>query len=201
MKNRITIVAVAALSLSACVTPGKRTAIGAGAGAVIGGGVGATKGTKGAVIGAAVGAAAGGALGNYLDRRARELEQVAPTTKEKDGLKVTLPNDLLFETDSSTLTPNAIAEVQKLGDILAKYPDDKLRVSGHTDSRGTFAYNEELSIRRAEAVRRVLTSRGVKDSQMLVLGIGERQPLADNGSAQGRQKNRRVELFIDPAAV
>lgn len=201
MHKHIAVLAVAVIALGACTTPGKRTVIGAGAGAIIGGGVGATKGTKGAAIGAAVGAAAGGALGNYLDKRAKELEQVAPTTRVDDGLLVSLSNDLLFETDSAQLTPEAIADLEKLGDILAKYPDDKLKVSGHTDSRGTNAYNEQLSERRAESVRRVLASRGVRDAQMRVLGFGETQPLAENTTVQGRQKNRRVELLIEPAAA
>ena len=108
-----------------------------------------------------------------------------------------MKSKLLFTTDSAVLRPEAVEQVAKLGDILAKYPEDRIRIQGHTDSTGSAAHNEELSLRRAQAVREVLLSRGVKQEQMLVEGIGERRPLADNGSAAGRAQNRRVELHID----
>ncbi|WP_326522546.1 OmpA family protein [Archangium lipolyticum] len=181
-----------------CVTPGKRTATGAAAGAIVGAGAGAVAGRnwEGAAIGAGVGAAAGSAVGNYLDRQARELEQVADTRRTDHGILLNLRSELLFDTDSSVLTEDAITQVSRIGDILTKYPEDRIRVEGHTDSRGTVAYNEELSLRRAEAVARVLTSRGVTPRQMLVLGMGESTPVASNGSEQGRSVNRRVQLHI-----
>jgi outer membrane protein OmpA-like peptidoglycan-associated protein len=164
----------------------------------VGGGVGAAAGgTKGAVVGAAVGAAAGGAVGNYLDKQAQELAKVAPTQRLDDGVLVNLKNDLLFEFDSAELTPRAYEQLTSVGKILAKYPEDRIRVSGHTDSRGPASYNEELSERRADAVRDVLRSQGVRESQMFVEGYGEAKPVAGNGNAAGRQRNRRVELFID----
>jgi outer membrane protein OmpA-like peptidoglycan-associated protein len=181
-----------------CATPGKRTATGAAAGAIVGGAAGGliSEDFKGAAIGAGVGAAAGGAVGNYLDKRARELEQLAETQKTEHGLLLNLRNDLLFETDSAVLSEDAIARVSRIGDILAKYPEDRIRIEGHTDSRGTAAHNEELSLRRAEAVARVLSSRGVAPSQVLVLGMGEEQPVASNGDPAGRSANRRVQLHI-----
>ncbi len=181
-----------------CVTPGKRTATGAAAGAIVGAGAGAVAGGdwEGAAIGAGVGAAAGSAVGNYLDRQARELEQVAETRRTDEGILLNLRSELLFDTDSSVLTEDAITQVSRIGDILTKYPEDRIRVEGHTDSRGTVAYNEELSLRRAEAVARVLTSRGVTPRQMLVLGLGESKPVASNSSEDGRSVNRRVQLHI-----
>ncbi len=182
----------------ACATPGKDTAIGAGGGAAVGAGVGALAGGwKGAAIGAGAGALVGGAVGNYLDKQAAELAQVAETKRTRDGILVKLKSDLLFDTGSAVLKPDAIDEVGKLGDILAKYPDDRIKIEGHTDSTGSTAFNEELSQRRADAVREVLKSRGVRDAQMLVLGMGKADPVADNGSAAGRAQNRRVELKID----
>lgn len=181
-----------------CATPGKRTATGAAAGAIVGGAAGGLIGDdfKGAAIGAGVGAVAGGAVGNYLDKQARELEQVAETRRTDEGLLLNLRSELLFETDSAVLTEDAIARVSRIGDILAKYPEDRIRIEGHTDSRGTAAYNEELSLRRAEAVARVLSSRGVAPGQILVLGMGEEQPVASNNSSEGRSANRRVQLHI-----
>jgi outer membrane protein OmpA-like peptidoglycan-associated protein len=185
--------------LAACATPGEKTAIGAGGGAAVGAGIGALAGGwQGALIGAAAGGVAGGAVGNYLDKQAQELKQVAENTKRtEDGILVDLKSKLLFTTDSAVLKPEAVEQVTKLGDILVKYPEDRIRIQGHTDSTGTAAHNEELSLRRAQAVRDVLLSRGVRQEQMIVEGVGEARPIADNGTAAGRSLNRRVELHID----
>jgi outer membrane protein OmpA-like peptidoglycan-associated protein len=182
----------------ACQTAGKRTAIGAGAGAAVGAGVGAIAGGwKGAAIGAAAGAATGGAVGLYLDKQAKELEQVAETRRTENGILVQLKNDILFGTDSAVLKPEAIDQLTKVGDILAKYEQNRIRIEGHADSSGSASYNEQLSQRRAEAVRSVLLGRGVKEQQMTVLGMGETRPVASNDTAAGRAQNRRVELHID----
>ena len=198
MRKFLTSVPVIAI-LAGCATPGARTAVGAAAGAGVGGGIGAVAGGwKGAAIGAAVGGVAGGAIGNYLDKQAQELKEVAENTKRtEDGILVDLKSKLLFNSDSAVLKPEAVEQIAKLGDILAKYPDDRIRIQGHTDSTGTVAHNEELSLRRAQSVREVLTSHGVKPEQMLVEGVGESRPIADNRTAAGRAQNRRVELHID----
>src|SRR5947209_19945041 len=157
MRNSLTSIVLAVLA-AACATPGKRTAIGAGGGAAAGAGVGAiVGGWKGAAIGAAVGGLAGGAVGNYLDKQAEELKEVAETTKRtKDGILVDLKSQLLFTSDSAVLKPEAVELVAKLGDVIAKYPDDRIRINGYTDSTGSVAHNEVLSLRRARAVREVL---------------------------------------------
>ena len=198
MRRVFTWIGIVSLA-AACATPGKGTAIGAGGGAAAGAGVGAiVGGWKGAAIGAAVGGVAGGAVGNYLDKQAEELKEVAETTKRtKDGILVDLKSKLLFTTDSAVLKPEAVEMVAKLGDILAKYPDDRIRIAGYTDSTGSVAHNEELSLRRARSVRDVLQGRGVKAQQMLVEGLGPERPVASNGTAAGRAQNRRVELHID----
>lgn len=198
MRKSLTPIALVVLA-AACATPGKRTAIGAGGGAAAGAGVGAiVGGWKGAAIGAAVGGLAGGAVGNYLDKQAEELKEVAETTKRtKDGILVDLKSQLLFTTDSAVLKPQAVEMVAKLGDILAKYPEDRIKISGFTDSTGSVAHNEELSLRRARSVRDVLHDRGVKIEQMLVEGMGPEQPIASNKTAAGRSQNRRVEIHID----
>ncbi|WP_224247910.1 OmpA family protein [Hyalangium gracile] len=192
------LVPVVLLGAAGCATPGKRTATGAAAGAIVGGAAGGLIGEdfEGAAVGAAAGAAAGAAVGNYLDKQARELEQVAETERTDHGILLNLRSELLFETDSAVLTEDAITQVTRIGDILVKYPEDQLRIEGHTDSRGTLSYNEALSLRRAEAVARVLTSRGVAPNQILVLGMGENQPVASNDNSAGRSANRRVELHI-----
>jgi len=90
-----------------------------------------------------------------------------------------------------------VEQLARLGDILARYPDDRIRIEGHTDSTGSPAYDEELSLRRAQAVRDVLASRGVNPRQMLVAGAGAAGPIADNSTPEGRAQNRRVEVYID----
>ncbi len=181
-----------------CASPGKSTGIGAGAGAATGAAIGgALGGWKGAGVGALLGTATGGSIGNYLDKQAQELKQVANTKRTKDGILVKLKNDLLFGTGSAVLKDTAIDDISSLGDILSKYPDDRIKIEGFTDNVGKADYNESLSIRRAEAVRRVLIGRGVKDNQMIVLGFGETKPISDNATRQGRAANRRVELHID----
>jgi outer membrane protein OmpA-like peptidoglycan-associated protein len=177
---------------------GKRTAIGGGAGALLGAGVGALAGgQKGALIGAGVGAAAGGSVGLYLDRQAKELEKVAETRRTENGILVEMKNDILFDTGSADLKAEAVAQLTQIGDIMAKYSDNRVRVEGHTDSSGSDDFNQKLSERRGASVETVLVSRGVQAAQNSVLGLGETKPVADNATADGRSKNRRVELHID----
>ncbi|MGC3998894.1 MAG: OmpA family protein [Anaeromyxobacter sp.] len=174
--------------------------MGAGAGTLAGAGVGALiGGKKGALIGAGVGALAGGSVGLYLDKQAKDLEKVkaAEVKRTENGLLVSMKGDILFESGSSALQPEAITNLQEMGDILAKYSDDRIMIEGHTDSQGGKAANEELSLRRADAVKRVLVGRGVQEKQITALGMGEVKPVADNGTSSGRSKNRRVELHID----
>ena len=197
MKKSIALAVLVLFGGAACGA-GKRTAIGAGAGTAAGAGVGALLGGKrGALVGAGVGALAGGSVGLYLDKQKAELEKVAETKRTEDGLLVNMKNDILFGTDSAALKDESIGQINQVGDILAKYADNRIRVEGHTDSTGSNAHNEQLSLRRADAVKRVLVARGVQDKQILVLGQGEARPVADNATVDGRSKNRRVELHID----
>ena len=190
--------ALLVMALAACATPGERTAIGAGGGAAVGAGIGALAGGwEGAAIGAVVGGVAGGAIGNYLDKQAQELQAVTNARRTENGILVDLKSSLLFSTDSAVLKPAAVEQIAQLGDILAKYPDDRIRIEGHTDSTGSTARNEQLSLHRALAVRDVLATRGVNPRQMLVEGAGAARPIADNSTPEGRAQNRRVELHID----
>jgi outer membrane protein OmpA-like peptidoglycan-associated protein len=188
--------------LAACVTPGTRTKVGAGAGAVTGAVVGgALGGWKGAAVGAVTGAVAGGAAGNLLDRQVAELKaRDANASRTATGILVKLKDDLLFHTGSDVLKPEAVRNVAALAEVLKKYPQDRIEVHGYTDSTGPAVYNEELSMRRAEAVRKVLVQNGVGEAQALSMGLGESQPLASNATEAGRAQNRRVELKISVPA-
>ncbi len=182
---------------SGCSSPGKKTAIGAGAGAAVGAGVGAIAGGgKGAAIGAGVGGLLGGAVGNRLDKQARELEKVAETQRTTDGILVNLKNDLLFQTGSATLTPEAKTQLNQLGGIMVKYPTNQITVVGHTDDVGSATSNQTLSNQRAAAVQQVLIQSGLPVSRLRTVGMGESQPIAEGTSAATRAKNRRVELKI-----
>lgn len=193
-----TATALTIVLLAGCATAGRDTAIGAGVGGVAGAGIGAlVGGKKGALIGLGVGALAGGSVGLYLDKQRKELERVAEVKKTENGLIVQMKNDILFDTNSDGVKGEGVADLAKMGDILAKYSDDRVRIEGYTDSSGDAKHNQVLSARRAHAVKTVLVSRGVQEAQISVVGFGEAKPAADNATADGRAKNRRVELHID----
>ena len=110
--------------------------------------------------------------------------------------KVTYAADTFFDFDKSVLKPAAKA---KLDDLVSKIKSINLEVIiavGHTDSVGTDAYNQKLSVRRSEAVKAYLVSKGIEKNRVYTEGKGEKQPVADNKTAQGRAKNRRVELEV-----
>jgi outer membrane protein OmpA-like peptidoglycan-associated protein len=193
-----TCIAAPAVTMSGCASPGKRTGIGAGAGALGGAAIGGVLGGwKGAAIGGAIGAATGGGVGNYLDKQAQELEKVAETKRTDEGVMVKLKNDVLFDTGKAEVKDQARTQLSQVGAILAKYPQDRIRVAGYTDSTGKTEFNKKLSEERAQAVKAVLVSQGVKEEQLMYKGFGEDSPAAGNDTAAGRAKNRRVELNID----
>lgn len=191
--------AVTAITFAAgCATAGKGTAIGAGAGGAAGAGVGALiGGKKGALIGLGVGALAGGSVGLYLDKQHKELEKVAEAKRTEKGILVNMKNDILFDVGSAELKKEAVDQLVQVGDIVAKYGDDRVKIEGHTDATGGTEFNQKLSERRADAVKTVLVARGVKPEQISAIGYGETKPVAPNDTAENKAKNRRVELHID----
>ncbi|MFT3719849.1 outer membrane protein OmpA [Pseudorhodoferax sp.] len=120
----------------------------------------------------------------------------APVPQPPAATKVTYAADAFFDFDKSVLKPEGRA---KLDDLVSKIKDINLEVIiavGHTDSIGTEAYNQRLSVRRAEAVKAYLVSKGVERNRVYTEGKGETQPVADNRTADGRAKNRRVEIEV-----
>ncbi len=110
--------------------------------------------------------------------------------------KVTYAADAFFDFDKSVLKPEGKA---KLDDLAMKVKDINLEVIiavGHTDSIGTDAYNQKLSVRRSEAVKAYLVTKGIEKNRIYTEGKGEKQPVADNKTAEGRAKNRRVEIEV-----
>jgi len=178
--------------------------LGAGGGAVLGGVVGGLLGGgRGTAIGAIVGAAAGGTtgaiIGRKMDKQAEELQNSMKNAKVErvgEGIKITFDSGILFDTNSATLRPVSLSEVDKLAATLLKYPDTNVLVEGHTDSSGSDAINQPLSERRAQAVANETIAKGVAASRVTTQGYGSTQPIADNSTAEGKQANRRVEVAI-----
>lgn len=187
---------------AACTSPGKNTAIGAGAGAAAGGVLGAIIGHQtgkrgeGALIGAAVGGLLGATIGNRLDKQAKELAEIAETKRTEQGILTKLKSDILFDTGKADLKPQAVENLYKMAQILKKYPENVLTIRGYTDSTGSAKVNEELSHKRAAAVRDRLVANGVPAETVTVVGMGSKNPVANNSTPEGRAQNRRVEIEI-----
>lgn len=195
------------LTLMACAnatTGQKGAAIGAGVGAAAGAGLGQAIGrnTESTLIGAGIGAALGGLagwqIGEYMDRQEAELQQAlasseaAAISREQDVLTATFKGDVFFDYDSAILKPGAYTEIDRTAGVLNRYPQTTILVAGHTDSKGSETYNQQLSERRAQAVRDALVNRGVDPRRLRVIGYGESQPISSDDAM-----NRRVELRIE----
>jgi outer membrane protein OmpA-like peptidoglycan-associated protein len=127
------------------------------------------------------------------------LEKIAQIKEEARGMVITLNGAVLFATNQSTLLPIAQDRLQQVAHALNDNPNGAIVVEGHTDSVGSVSSNEELSRRRAEAVREFLVSRGVDAARIRAIGLGPSRPIADNKSPEGRANNRRVEIVIEKA--
>jgi len=172
---------------------------GAIAGAIIHNNRGSGNAKRGAVIGGVVGAATGAIVGAMMDKQERELRQIEGidvTRTGDDELKVTVNNEILFDTNSAGLRSSSRDELREMADVFNRYKDTTIVVAGHTDSRGTAAYNQRLSDRRAGTVANYLEDLGVRGSRIDAVGYGESRPKASNASSSGRQQNRRVELYV-----
>lgn len=215
MKNTVIVSSVVlALVLSGCANmtetqkgTAKGAAIGAGAGAVVGAIAG--KG-KGAAIGAAVGAAAGAVAGNVWTKRQeeqkRQMEEatagtgVGVTQTADNRLKLDIPSDISFDVGRADIKANFRTVLDAFATSLVKNPASNVTIIGHTDSTGSDAVNNPLSLNRAASVRDYLTARGVAFGRVAVEGRGSREPLVANDTAVNRAKNRRVEIFVaEPA--
>lgn len=178
---------------------GAGAAAGAAVGSILGGGEGAW---KGAAVGAAIGGLSGGAVGYYMDRQKKEMEAVLErqdrVEREGDTLRVSLPSDVLFDSGSAKLQPGAADKLHRVSDVLERYPRTHVEVVGHTDSRGSDSSNQDLSERRADAVRDTLVRDGVASARISARGVGETRPVATNDTTAGRAMNRRVELEVRP---
>ncbi len=213
LKTPVLFGGIALVALTACDPypqgdpANQRARTGAATGALIGAVLGGTKDSgddrlRNAAVGAAVGAVLGGGIGSVLDAQAAELRGSVSgnvqIVNEGNQLRVVMPQDILFATDSATLQPMLVSDLRAVAASLQKYPNSTVQVIGHTDNTGAAAYNQDLSQRRAGAVSAVLRDYGVPAGRIVAVGQGEDQPVASNLTPEGRQQNRRVEIIIRP---
>lgn len=182
----------------------KGALIGAGAGALLGA-ISKGDGNRGdgAIVGAVIGSALGAGIGYSLDKQEADLRAQlgndnVTITNTGDRLIVSLPQDILFATDSFAVRPDLQNDLYSVAGNLQQYPESTIQIIGHTDSDGEAGYNQQLSERRASAVGTVLLNAGVSGARIQTLGRGESQPVASNLNAAGKAQNRRVEIVIVP---
>ena len=217
----ICVVLCSALIFSSCGSwsnLAKGTTIGAASGAAGGAVLGAIIGkltgktgmgaAVGAAVGTAVGAGTGALIGKRMDNAAEAAAQVENATVQTitdannlTAVKVTFDSGVLFATNKYSLNQSAQDNLTEFAKVLMEYNDADVVIYGHTDSTGSDAINNPLSVKRAEAVSEFLKSKGVAESQIKsVEGFGSKQPVADNSTAAGRAENRRVEIFMYASA-
>ena len=210
--------AASSLGLSGCAelpnyTTGSRggdTAVGAGAGAVAGAAIGrATSGgspgrstAQGALAGAALGALGGYLWSNRMEAQKQRMEAatrgtgVEVTQTADNQLKLNIPSDISFDTGRADIKSNFRTVLDQFAQSLRDNPGSTVRIVGHTDSTGSDAVNNPLSVERAGSTRNYLVDRGVAGNRFAIDGRGEREPIADNNTDAGRARNRRVEIFV-----
>ncbi|MBF0229477.1 MAG: OmpA family protein [Desulfamplus sp.] len=196
------------LSLISCATTTNQGAktqqgalVGAGVGAILGQVIGGN--TEGTLIGAGIGAALGGLAGNqigaYMDRQEQALRNVVVESDQttivrtENVLTATFQSSMFFDTGSDMLKAGAYPEMDRVAGVLRDYPQTRIRVEGHTDSKGSEVSNQVLSERRARSVANALMQRGVEPSRIEVIGYGESQPISSDDAI-----NRRVNIVIIP---
>ena len=145
--------------------------------------------------------AIGAGIGAYMDAQEAELRQELSGTgvqvqRNGDELNLIMPGNVTFNTNEYTIRSQFFEVLDSVAQVLYKFGDTRLVVSGHTDSTGSADYNYGLSERRARSVSNYLASRGVDQGRLLVQGMGPDRPIASNASEGGRAQNRRVELQV-----
>lgn len=214
MRNHIIAASIVALATTGCANmtetqkgTAKGAGIGAGVGAVVGGVAG---GGRGAAIGAGVGAAAGAIGGNIWSKRMEEQKRQMEEASQGTGvevsqtadnqLKLEIPSDISFDTNSAAIKPDFRPILDKFATTLNNNPNTLVTIVGHTDSSGTDAINDPLSVKRAASARDYLINRGPNAGRFTIAGRGSREPVAANDTQANRAKNRRVEIFVaEPA--
>jgi outer membrane protein OmpA-like peptidoglycan-associated protein len=178
--------------------------IGGIAGAILGAATaGRNNRVQGALLGAGIGAIAGGGAGYYMDVQEKKLREKLEGTgvhvvRHGNDIQLVMPGDVTFETNSSSLNSSFFSVLDSVAVVLDEYKSTLVTVAGYTDSTGSADYNQKLSEKRATTVALYLHSRGVAQQRLAAIGHGEKNPVASNNTAEGRARNRRVEITLDP---
>ena len=204
MKQLTLVIAFFGLVISGCKTASrsqKGAVIGAAGGGVVGAVIGKATGNtaRGAVIGAVLGGVGGAVIGRKMDKQAEEMKKVlgdAEVIRAEEGIIIKFKEQVLFGYDRADLNTGAQANLDKLVNVLNKYPDTDIQIIGHTDSKGTDEYNRGLSERRANAVVTYLRTHNIASTRLSAKGMGESDPIAGNETEDDRALNRRVEFVI-----
>ena len=207
---------ISAFALSGCANmsetqkgTAKGAAIGAGVGAVVGAVAGKGKGAAiGAAVGAGVGAVAGNVWSKKMEAQKKEMEAategtgVAVTQTADNQLKLEIPSDISFAVGSANVDANFKRVLDTFATGLVQNPVSTVTIIGHTDSSGSDAVNNPLSLKRANSVRDYLGTKGIASSRISIEGRGSREPLVANDTKANMAKNRRVEIYVaEPAPV
>ena len=181
----------------------KGAGIGAVAGAVLGAAVGGSKGAaQGAVLGTAVGAGGGYIWSKKMQDQKVAMEQatrgtgVAVSQTSDNRLKLDIPSDVSFDVGRSAIKSNFAPILNQFASSLNQNQISTVTIIGHTDNTGSDSINNPLSVDRANSARDYLVSRGVAPQRFSTDGRGSREPVADNSTQQGRDMNRRVEIYV-----
>lgn len=209
--QKLTVCCAIAISVGGCANTDSLSrgqtgaAVGAVAGAVLGHQM---DGDKGRYVGAVVGAIAGNAVGRYMDDQQQALErelsqeqaanEIRISRLADNSLKLNLSSEVSFDFDSTMVKVDFRDSLNKVASVLADYPGTAVHIVGHTDSVGSEAYNQQLSVRRASSVKSYLVNKGVGSRRTRTQGFGETMPVASNSSDYGRERNRRVEIYLKP---
>jgi outer membrane protein OmpA-like peptidoglycan-associated protein len=201
---------LAAMALGGCASyeanPTRDAALGALAGAAVGAAAHGSNRTHGAMAGAAVGGIGSYIWSSQMAKQKKEMEAatrgtgVVVTQTADNQLKLAIPSDVSFAVGSAQIAPNFDAVLNRFAQTLNDNPKSTVRIIGHTDSTGSDAINDPLSVNRAAAVRNYLGARGVAANRIAIDGRGSREPVASNASDAGRAQNRRVDIFVAEAA-
>ena len=216
MKKTLMAVALSTTMVTGCATQDaytgekqtSKTAIGGIIGAVAGAATGAATSSdgdreKGMMIGAAAGGLLGAGAGQYMDRQEAELRKRLEGTGvrvKRSGNKIELimPGNITFDVDKANIRSSFHDVLDSVVLVVKEFNQTAIAVGGHTDSTGSFEYNQKLSEQRAQSVAQYLLNQGVNQGRIHTSGYGPRFPIASNDTEQGRQQNRRVEIDLMP---
>lgn len=203
LKTTAGILSAVSILLTGCATatPGQQ---GAGTGALIGAVAGQIMGrdARSSAIGAGLGALGGYVWSKNMEDKKRAMEAATAgtgtvvTQTADNQLKLSIPNDISFDTGRSDIKANLRPILDQFAQGLSQQTSMEVKIVGHTDNTGSDAINNPLSVNRAQSARDYLVARGVSSQRISIDGRGSREPIADNATEAGRARNRRIDIYL-----